>query len=121
MIKKKYNISAGFPYRCSVKIARAQVGSMPETYTDISDPSMIPSEGWALCFCDNSNNAVLSVPLDWSQMDAQGYLPLELTAAQTLQLAGRRLHLEVRNAAGTSDLMDCPDALFYFVPNNLHE
>lgn len=119
MIKQQYNIPAGFPYHCAVKISRSPVGSSPE-YTDITDPSLIPSTGWALCFCDNHNNAALVVPLDWSQMDEGGYIPLTLTAEQTLALAGRRLRVEVRNNDAVSSLMDDPMPIFYFVPNDLH-
>lgn len=116
---RRYNIPAGYPYSFGVKLSRAAADS--EDYTDITDVSLIPGEDWALCFVDTSNNALLQLPLDWSQMDAHGYLLLSLSAQQTLALAGRRARLAVRNNAGTSDLMACPAALFYFIPNNLHE
>ena len=54
-------------------------------------------------------------------MTAEGLVAIELTAEQTLALEGQTLHLEVRNDAGTSDLITLPDELFYFVPNNLHD
>lgn len=113
-----HNIPAGFPYNFTVKLSKAEAGST--TYEDITNPASIPSSDWRLCFVDANNNAALALPLDWEQMDGSGLLLLSLTAGQTLELAGKRLRLEVRNNAGTSDLLDAPEDVFVFVPNNLH-
>lgn len=119
MAKKTINISAGFPHSFTVKISRAAIDS--EQYADITDPSDVPASDWALCFVDSSNKPQLSVPIDWTMMDENGLLLITLTADQTLAHAGRKLRLEVRNSAGTSDLMDEPGRIVYFVPNNLHD
>jgi hypothetical protein len=116
---KRYSIPAGFPYSFAVKLSRAPVDS--DDYSDITDASSVPAAAWALCFCDSTNSAALRIPLDWSLMDNEGWVFITLTAAQTLSLAGRRLRLEVRNDSGTSNLLDYPDTIFYFVPNSLHD
>ena len=113
-----YNIPAGFPYSFGVKISRAEVGS--SDYTDITDPSLIPSSGWALCFVDVLDRPALKIPLDWDSMAQDGYIFVTLTAEQTLSLAGKRLRFEVRNNDAVSSLTDDPLPIFYFVPNDLH-
>ena len=119
MARKQYNIPAGYAWHAFVKIGRAVPGSTD--YEDITDPADVPSDNWVLCFVGPDMIPAVTIPLDWSTMTAEGLVAIDLTAEQTLALAGQRLHLEVRNDAGTSDLMSLPDELFYFVPNNLHD
>lgn len=119
MARKQYNIPAGYAWHAFVKIAKAESGSTD--YEDITDPADVPSDNWVLCFVGPDMIPAVTIPLDWSTMTAEGLVAIDLTAEQTLALAGQRLHLEVRNDAGTSDLLALPDELFYFVPNNLHD
>ena len=119
MAKKKIPITAGFAWHAFVKIAKAESGS--SDYEDITDSAEVPSTNWALVFVGPDYIPALTIPLDWSTMTAEGLVAIELTAEQTLALEGQTLHLEVRNDAGTSDLITLPDELFYFVPNNLHD
>ena len=114
----KHNIPAGFAYSFVAKLSKAPLDS--ETYTDITDPAEIPSANWALCLVNAENVPELSLPLDWSQMTAEGLLLITMTARQTLALSGKCLRAEVRNDAGTSDLMDGHGPAFFFIPNRLH-
>lgn len=113
-----YNIPAGYAWHAFVKIGRAVPGSTD--YEDITDPADVPSDNWVLCFVGPDMIPAVTIPVDWSKMTAEGFVAIELTAEQTLELAGQRLHLEVRNSDGTSDLMTLPDDTFYFVPNDLY-
>lgn len=118
MQRKTYNIPAGYPWHAFVKIGRAASGS--SDYEDITDPTQIPSSNWALCFVGPDMIPAVTIPLEWEQMTAEGFVAIELTAEQTLALAGQRLHLEVRNDAGTSDLVTLPEETFYIVPNAMY-
>ncbi len=89
-------------------------------YTDITDPDEIPSHNWALCWVGADNDPVIVTPIDWSSMTDRGYVHIMLTAEQTLEHAGERLHLEVRNDGDITDLLTLPEDVFYFVPNDMH-
>ena len=118
MDRTTHIIPAGYAYSFVAKLSKAALNST--SYTDITDPSEIPATDWALCFVNTSGSALLTIPLDWSQMSNEGHIIVTLSAEQTLALSGKRLHLEVRNSATTSDLTDSPEDYFYFVPNNMH-
>ena len=118
MERTQYNIPAGYPWHAFVKLSKAAAGS--STYTDITDPAEVPSDNWAICWVGSDNEPAIVTPIDWSQMTAEGFVPIALTAEQTLAHAGERFHLEVRNDAGTSDLVTLPDETFYFVPNEMY-
>ena len=113
-----YNIPAGFPYNFTVKISRSEIDK--EQYSVITDASEIPSANWRLCLVNDEAISYLDKPLDWGAMDEHGAILISLSAEETLALAGKRLHMEVRNDAGTSNLANMPEQMFFFVPNNLH-
>ena len=114
----QYNIPAGYAWHAFVKLSMAVPGS--SDYTDITDPDQIPGGSWAICWVGSDNVPAIVTPIDWSQMTAEGYVAIGLTAEQTLEHSGERFHLEIRNDDTTSDLVELPQQTFFFVPNEMY-
>ena len=118
-----YHVPAGYPLSGVLKLKMKAGGST--TWTDVTNPSDVPSTKWYLNFVDDNNKALFSYPkndtgIDWSTIDPNNpWIVVYLSGADTLTLKGKMLHLEISNEDGVSDLITPPDDYFNFVPNKI--
>ena len=116
---RKHFIPANYPYGGFVYLKRKDMLTPGAQEEVITEPVDVPGTNWQLHLVDNKNDSYHHFDLDWSRMSESGRIPVMLSAADTAELAGLTLHLEIRNDTLVSDLYTVPEDLFIFVPNNI--